>query len=84
MTVDIKNKVNPIQQCSDGGAFYVIASGRVKGGVKDIYHYQGWTKVTNKTLADNSEYIIPWWMDLHDQMTPGELQPAGVQGVVPR
>ncbi len=84
MTVDSKNQAKPIQQCSDGGAFYIIASGRIKGGVKDIYHYSGWTKVTNQALAEEGEYIIPWWMDLHDQMTPDELQPVGLKGVVPR
>jgi hypothetical protein len=84
LVMTVNSNTSVIENCSDGGAIYVIASARIKGGVKDVYHYKGWTKVTNKKLEADSEFIIPWWMDLHDQQSPDELQPTGLAGVVPR
>ncbi|HTZ72073.1 MAG TPA: hypothetical protein VMB71_15565 [Acetobacteraceae bacterium] len=82
MTVNASTGV--IENQSDGGAFNLIASARVVGGVKDVYHFTGWTKVTDKKLAEDSELIIPFWMDLHDQQTPAELSPVGLPGVKAR
>ena len=82
MTVNSSTAV--IENCSDGAAFYLVASARIVGGVKDVYHYQNWTKVIDHKLAEDSELLIPFWMDLHDQGTPDELRPTGLPGVIPR
>lgn len=84
LIMTVNSATGAIEQCSDGGAFYIIASARIAGGVKDVYHYTGWSKVTDKKVEAESELLIPWWMDLHDQGTPAELSPNGLPGVLAR
>ncbi len=84
LIMTVNSSTGVIESCSDGGAFNLIASARIVGGVKDVYHYTGWTKVTDQKIAEESEFLIPFWMDLHDQETPGELQPQGLPGVLAR
>jgi hypothetical protein len=84
LVLTINATTNVIEQDSDGAAFNLIASARIVGGTKDVYHYTGWSKAVNNALAADSAFIIPWWMDLHDQETPGELKPQNLPGVLAR
>jgi hypothetical protein len=83
LVMTINAATSAIENESDGAAFNLIASARIVGGTKDVYHYTGWSKATARVAAE-SEFLIPWWMDLHDQGTPAELAPKGLPGVLAR
>ena len=72
-----------IEDSSGGSPATLIASARIRGGVKDVYHFTGWSRDTS-TGAKENEFIIPFWMDLHDHETPDELSPTGLSKVKPR
>ncbi len=76
-------KDGTIESTSGGSPAILIASARIRKGVKDVYHFTGWSKDTSSDAAE-AEFLIPWWMDLHDHETPDELSPTGLSKVTPR